>query len=162
MANPYVIGSISNMPNGPGAGTDLLTALPSATAYGLGVLDNHLAILADLIIPPIQIKSGASGVSATGSCSLWLATSEDNTVWTDGLAVAVATNQASKLVTATLVATIAVTANGTTYYFPEFSVLGVLGYFPLYSAVVIQNQSGAALDTTAGNFSAKYLPITFA
>jgi hypothetical protein len=162
MANPLSIGALTTFPFGAGAGTDRLTALPSATALGLGTINQSTLLPYDINIAPIRIKTGASGVSVSGYCRLWLVTSEDGTVWTDGVDPTTATNQASKLITAPLFGGISAAANATTYYFPEFSVASLLGFMPLYWAVVVENQSGAALDAVAASFYSRYLPIAYA
>lgn len=162
MSNPFSVQALATLPRGAGAGTDNLTSLASATALGLGAVDQHTALRYDNNVAPIQIKSGASGTSASGFVSCYLITSEDGTVWTDGIDPNSASNQKSKIATATLVQAIAVVANATTYYFTEFSVATVLGFEPLYWAVVIDNESGHALDTTAANFYSKYLEIQYA
>jgi hypothetical protein len=162
MASPLAVGSLTTFPQGAGAGGDRLTSLPSATAYGLGSVNQSAAMQYDNNVAPIRIKTGASGTSATGYCRLWLVTSEDGTVWTDGVDPTVATNQAAKLVTAPLITGIATVANATTYYFPEFTVMSVLGFQPLYWAVVVENQAGSALDTVAASFYSRYLPIGYA
>lgn len=156
MTNPLSYGTLTTMPNGPGAGTDNLTALPSATSYGQGVLDFSAAPIYDCVIAPIKLKSNAAGTSASGTVTGYVITSEDNTVWTDAIAPATVADQSSKIVTATAAFQIAVTANATTYYTPEVSLFALLGYIPRYAALVMRNQSGAALDGTAGNFYEKY------
>lgn len=161
MANPFTIGTVTLLPNGPGAGTDNITSLASATARGLGVLDCHTALNYDWLIPPIKIKSAAASVSATGYARLLIITSEDNTVWTDGISPTAASDQSAKIVTATVAGAIVVAVNATTYYFPEVSVASLLGYIPLYCAVVVHNVSGAAFDATATNFSANSLALTY-
>ncbi len=161
MSAPVAPGTLTVFPKGAGAGTDRLTSLASATALGLGAVDQHSSYQYDNNIAPIRIKTGSTGTSASGYCRLWLVVSEDGTVYTDGVDPDSASNQASLLVTSTLVAAIATTANATTYYFPEFSVMSVLGFQPMYWAVVVENQSGHALDTTAASFYSKYLPVGY-
>lgn len=162
MTNPYSWGTLATLPNGPGQATDSLTALASNNAKGLGVIDMSAAPAADCFLPPMKIKSGASGTSSTGYLTVYIITSEDNTIWTDGIDPTSTSDQAAKIATATTACVIAVTANATTYYTPEISIYALLGFVPKYAAVVVRNQSGAALDSTAGNFSAKYQPLAFA
>jgi len=162
MASPLAVGTLTVFPKGATAGTDRLTSLASATALGLGAVNQSAAMAYDNNIAPIRIKTGASGTSASGYCRLWLVTSEDGTVYSDGIDPDTATNQASKLSTSTLVSAVATIANATTYHFPEFSVMSVLGFQPLYWAVVVENQAGSTLDTSAASFYSKYLPIAYA
>jgi hypothetical protein len=161
MSSPFTYGSVTLLPNGPGAGTDNITALASTNARGLGVL-TATPPSATILIPPIKIKSGASAVS--GTASLYIITSEDNTTWTDGISPTAASDQSAKIVTATLASIITMAANATTYYFPEFDILATLGLsvMPNYCALVILNKSAAAFDATAGSFSANYLPVAWA
>ena len=161
MASPFTYGSVTNMPNGPGAGTDNLTALPSATAYGLGVITNTPP-LADCLVPPIKFETG-SGATTGGVVNIYLITSEDNTIWTDGVSPTAQSNQKSKILTAVNAVTVPAASANTTYYIPEFSVLAALGFaeMPTYCAVVIDNETGGALHATSTNFSANYLPITW-
>ena len=155
MANPLVLGTLTTLPNGPGTGTDNLTALPGATALGLGVLDLSAAAVFDCLIAPMRIKSGATGTLAAGTFAVWVITSEDNAVWTDGISPTSAADQSAKLATAVQACLIGVTVNATTYYTPEFSLLALLGFVPRYAAVVGQNLTGHALDTVAASFYAK-------
>lgn len=162
MASPFTRGTLTTFANGPGAGTDNLTSLPSATAYGLGALDLSAAVVGDVLFAPLKIKSGSTGTSASGYVRRYLITSEDNSLWTDGISPSAVSNQLSKIVTARLIDAIAVTANATTYYFEERSVMDILGFVPRYVAIVLDNESGHALDTVAGSFAAQYSVDAFA
>jgi hypothetical protein len=162
MANPFSVAGVATWPNGPGAGTDNLTALPNNTAYGLGSVGTTTTQYYDDNVAPIKIKSGASGVSASGTASLYLVVSEDNTIFTNGVSPSAQSDQSAAIVLGPPLQQIQVTANGTTYYFREFSLAGVLFYMPSFWAVVIYNQSGAAFDGTAANFSAKHSLISYA
>lgn len=163
MASPYTYGSVTVMPNGPGQTTDNITALGSATALGLGVVNSGGVPYADVLVPPIKIETG-SGATTGGTVGVYIITSEDNTIWTDGISPISASNQKSKIVTATLVGIINAIVANSTYYTPEFSVLSALGLaeMPNYVAIVIDNETGGALHATSTNFSANYLPITWA
>jgi len=156
MTNPLSYGTLTTMPNGPGAGTDNLTSLPSATALGQGVLDFSAAPVYDCVIAPMKVKSGSTGTSASGLLTGYIITSEDNTVWTDGISPTSASDQSAKIATAMVAFQIAVVANATTYQTPEVSIFAILGFVPRYAALVVYNQSGHALDTTSTNFYEKY------
>jgi hypothetical protein len=160
MASPFTYGSVTNMPNGPGAGTDNLTGLTNGKALGLGNLTNGGTPYANVMIPPIKIKTGTT---ASGTLSLYLITSEDGTIYTDGISPTSTSDQSGKIVTATLAAKINVSVTAAAYYFPEIDVLATLGFanMPNDVAAVMLNNSGGALDGTAANFSANYLPVTW-
>lgn len=166
MANPYTRGTLTTFPNGPAQGTDNLTGLANGNARGLGAVNSvpSNAPDADVVIAPIQIETGASGVSPTGTCSLYLICSEDNTIY-DGLISPSSTSDQSALLAnlppERLIETINTTAAATKYVFKWFSLFGVLGNVPTWFAVVVLNQSGATLNATASNFSAKYAADTF-
>jgi|GEM_PF-2686606 len=157
MSNPFTRGSLTTFPDGPGQVTDNLTALPSNTARGLGAVQlvTTGAPAADCVIAPIQIKSG-TGVSGTGNCFLYIICSEDNTIWDAEVSPSSASDQSGVVPTARLIQQMSVNTDATSYAFNEFSVWSRLGFIPTWFTVVISNQSGAALDATSGNFSAKY------
>lgn len=161
MTNPLTYGSVAVLPNGPAQVTDSLTALASGAAKPLGLLDFSSAPVFDCNIAPMKVKSNASGVSSTGLLTVYVLTSEDNSIWTDGISPTATTDQSAAIAVASVACQINVVANGTTYYTPEFSLFALLGFMPKYASVMVRNQSGAALDGTAGNFSAKYMPITY-
>lgn len=169
MSNPYTRGSLSNFPDGPSGGGsyDGITSLAAGQALGLGSITTSPLPAADIVIAPIGIQSGASGVN--GTASIYLLVSEDGTTWTGGINPATSTNQATTL--ATLLAsdtafgpvqTINMTANATTYYFREFAVSSIVGpNIPSYVSILVQNQSGASFGSTAGNHYAKYRIDTY-
>jgi hypothetical protein len=103
-------------------------------------------------------------VTANGTASLHLFTSEDGTIWTCGVIPTATSDQSGQLAIGptapgggprTPVQVVNVTAAGTQYYFDEFSVYEVLSWVPTFFTVGILNQSGSAFDSTAANFSAK-------
>jgi hypothetical protein len=146
-------------PLGPGQGTDNLTALASGQARGLGVIGTNQVLVSDIVIAPIQIETGAS---AAGTVELRLIVSEDNSHWTDGISPVSTSDQSSLIKTAPQpVSPINVEAAATQYWFPGFSVLAVLGYIPMFSAVVVWNRSGSSFNATASNFYAQYSTILY-
>jgi hypothetical protein len=163
VANPLSVAALSTFPLGPGQSTDNLSGLPNGQAKGMGSLGTTLLQYYDDIVGPIQIRSGPSGVSGSGTVSFYLVCSEDNTHWTGGINPNATTDQSSLLSTLpALSPVLAVTANATLYILPEFSIYSVLGFVPTYWSVVVYNQSGAALDVTASNFRAQHSLISYA
>jgi hypothetical protein len=163
MSNPLSVASLATFPLGPAQSTDNLTGLPSNQAKGLGSLGTALVQYYDDIVAPLQFKSGASGTTGTGTVSLYLVCSEDGTNWSNGINPNSSSDQSTLIGTLQMLTpAITVTANATTYLFPEFSIYSLLGFMPTYWAVVVYNQSGAALDATAANFYAKHSLISYA
>jgi hypothetical protein len=158
MSNPLSQGTLTTFPLASN-----LTSLPSGQAMGLGSLPVGQTTPAtqyyDDNIAPIQITSGASGVSASGTASLYVVCSEDNTHWTGGVNPAVTADQSAALATLPALSTIAVVANATIYWFPEFSIYDVLGFMPAYWSVVIYNKSGAAFASSG--FIAQHSLISY-
>lgn len=163
MASPYVNGAVTLMPNGPGAGTDNVTGMTNGKALGLGNLTNGATGYANVMIPPMKITTGATVVSGQ-TLSLFLITSEDGTIYSDGISPTSTSDQSGKIVTATPAGKIAITTAATAYYFPEVDVLATLGFanMPINVGLVLENNSGGTLNGTAANFSFNYVPITFA
>lgn len=163
MANPLVVAALATLPRGPGTGGDGLTGLPSTQAKGLGTLGLAQHQYYDDNIAPIQIRSG-TGTSASGTVGLYLVVSEDGVNWTDGINPNVAADQSAKLANASSyqIYSIPVNVDSTLFYFREFSVVSKLLFMPSFWAVVIWNQSGAALDPTNTNFRAQHSLVDYA
>ena len=104
----------------------------------------------------VKIKTGASGTSASGSVSVW-AWANSNDI-RDGLAgasdAAIANNSGLRYV-----GRIAAGANATTYTktFDLSETFG--GSLPPKWGIVIENGTGAALDSTAGNHAVGFIPV---
>ncbi len=164
MANPLSVASLTTFPNGPGGSPDNVTSLPNGQAKGLGSLGTSVTQYWDDNIAPIQLKSGASGVSASGSVSFYVVASEDGTHWTNGIDPTSASDQSAKLAgLLPLSPALAMTANATTYTYLWFSIASALqAAMPSFWSVVIYNQSGAAFDATAANHIAKHSLISYA
>lgn len=162
MSNPLSVASLATFPLGPGQSTDNLTALPNGQAKGLGALGTSLVQYYDDIVAPIRIKSGGSA-SGSGTASLFLVCSEDGTTWTNGINPNSTSDQSSLLGSlASLTPVVTVAASAALYYFPEFSVYSLLGFMPTFWAIVVYNQSGAALDSAATNFIAQHSLVSYA
>lgn len=164
MAAPVSRGSPTTWPKGPAQATDNITSLPSGQAKGLGALScqpSSNTPYNDILVAPVQIKSGASSVSPTGTASIYVVVSEDNSVFDGAINPDSTSDQSANLDYARVVQQIDVVANATTYAFREFSIWSFLGFIPEYVAIVVLNNSGSAFDTTAASFSAKYTTESF-
>jgi hypothetical protein len=103
--------------------------------------------------------------------SLYLIGSEDGTHWPDGLDPnstdgSIGTGQGAKFISSQsvgrhLVQSIACPASSTTYQFDTFSIYLKLGWMPTFWGLFISNNTGAAFDATASNFSALQTLVTF-
>lgn len=104
-----------------------------------------------------NIKTGASGVSSTGYAALYVAgydgssyannaTGSDSSFTVD--------NQANLV----LICTLAAVANATTYYSGTIYVAAAAGWLwlPQKWALIVYNGTGAAFDSTGGNFLIEY------
>lgn len=104
------------------------------------------------------IKTGASGVTATGTVSIYIYASYDaGTTYThhaSGSDAAYTPDNAGNLYP---VATIAAVANATTYYWDFHVVAGNAWLIlPQRWGIIIFNNTGGAFDATAGNFLMQY------
>jgi hypothetical protein len=107
----------------------------------------------------VKIKTGASGTAAAGYVNVW-AWANSNDI-RDGLAgasdAAIASNTGLRFV-----GRIAVAANATTYTktFDLSEVFG--GSLPPKWGIVLENKTGAALDSTAGSHAVGFIPANVA
>ncbi len=95
----------------------------------------------------VKVKTGASGVSATGYVSVYLIGSADGTNYDDAFG---GTDAAYTPVCAKLIGYLPTIANATTYQ-KTFNLEDLGVELPQKFSIGIWNASGAALDSTAGN-----------
>jgi hypothetical protein len=155
-------------PLGPAQSTDNLTGLPNNQARCLGVVNaetiGYTTPLSDLILPPWKITTGSGTVS--GNITRYFLLSEDNVLWPGGINPSSTSDQSAALVamiaadpnfaTLALVDQLTASASATAYVTREHSWFALLGVVARYCAVIVYNQSGQALSSTAGNHSATY------
>jgi hypothetical protein len=136
--------------------TCTLASLANTAARGTTVIDNTSNLYEDV---PFQltVKSGASGVSATGIVNVYATgTVDGGTTYGEG-----AGSDAAVTLTVApnvkLIGTINVVANATTYKYNPMPVSPVFGG-TLFDHIgfIIENKSGAALDATEANHVKKY------
>jgi hypothetical protein len=126
--------------------TITIASLANDGGRASAAIDNStdLAFAADI---RLKIKTGASGVLATGYIAVYLIRSEDGTNYDDGFA---GSDAAYTPVNAILLGIITANANATTYNKVfDTAELGIT--LPSKFAIGIVNKTGAALDSTAGN-----------
>lgn len=165
MANPFSIQTVATLPKGAGAGTDNITNITSSGAKfarGLGAVDQSASLRYDNIIT-FKAKTNATATTGNKVLSLYLITSIDGTNWTDGIDPDATSDQSSKISQATLVGVATAIAASTTYYFPDIDVPAILGYCPLYWALVYQlDVTAGGFSSTAGDHYTKYSEIQYA
>jgi hypothetical protein len=172
MSDPWVRGAPTVWPHGPGQSPDAITSLANGQAKGVGSLSAEaislVTPLGDLILPPWKITTGSGLVS--GTISRYLIASEDGTLWTGGIDPTSSSDQSAALiamlsydgVNAALIDQITVSAAATTYYFRWRSLQSMLGNVPHYVSILVYNQSGQALSSTAANHTAQYASESYA
>ena len=172
MSNPWLRGTPTVWPHGPGQSPDSVTSLPNNQALGRGKLwaENIGLVtpLGDLILPPWKITTGSGGVS--GTISRYLIASEDGSLWTGGIDPTSSSDQSTLLsamltydgTNAALIDSITVSAPTTAYYFRWRSLQGLLSNVPHYISILLYNQSGQALSATAGNHTVQYASESYA
>ena len=137
--------------------TCTLASLGSASARASTAVDNTTNLFLDALVM-VQVKSGASGVSATGYVNVYAyGTADGGTTYSDG---ATGTDAAITLTVppnARLIGVLNVVANATTYKSGPFSVAAAFGgVLPDHWGIIVENKSGAALDATEGNHAKFY------
>lgn len=128
-----------------------LNSLASAAAWASTAVDNTSNLFEDALVTVI-IKTGASGTAATGYVAIYAAgTSDGGTTWPDN---ATGTSGAVTQVVppnAKLIGTMNCVANATVYNSNAMSVAAAFnGILPAKWLIIISNQTGHALDASAG------------
>ena len=143
--------SIKNEFNTSAAMTITLASLADSSGRGATAIDNttNKFISADV---RVKIKTGATGVSATGYVAVYLVRSEDGSSYDDGFAGA---DAALTPVNATFLGILTANANATTYNGVfDLAQLGIT--LPKKWSIAIVNKTGVALDATGANHEVKY------
>lgn len=112
----------------------------------------------DDLLLEVTVMGGASGVSASGVVTVYAyATVDNGTTYTEG---ATGTDAAFTVPTVTqlfVVGVLFVNANGQVRKGGPWSIGSVFGgTLPAKGGIIVLNESGAALDSTAGNHHAQY------
>jgi len=140
--------------------TCTLASLASSTS-GVGrqstIIDNSTGLYIDALVM-IKVKTGASGVSATGYIDVYaIGTVDGGTTYTDG---AGASDAGLTVVAARKLGSFPAVANATTYTSQVMSVAQAFGgVLPAKWGIVVVNVSGAALDATEGNHAKLYQEV---
>ena len=132
--------------------TCTLNSLASAAARGSSAIANTGTIPFEDYLVEVTIKTGASGTSATGYCAIYATGSVDGgTTYSDG---ATGSDAAVTLIVppnSKLIGVLNCVANATVYKSNAMSVAAAFGgTLPQYVAIIVSNQTGHALDASAG------------
>jgi hypothetical protein len=136
-----------------------LQSLANGAAKGLGRIGTAGVSYLDDSCSVIKVTTGATA-SNNGSIELFLVASDDGTNFTDNIDPNATTSQDAKIAAASLNQLVWIIGAGgkakldpaTSYWFPGFSVVSILGYRPVFWAPVILNKSGGPLSANAGDF----------
>lgn len=136
-----------------------IASLSNGSARESTVVDNTSNLFMDVKLA-VKVKTNAAGTAATGAVNIFVyATADGGTTYSGGAtgSDAAYTNNKDALI---FLGSLPTVANATTYV-SMFSLSRAFGYggIPAKWGIVIDNQSGAALDSTAGNHSAVYQGI---
>lgn len=146
--------SVKEAFNTAGTFTCTLASLADGSARGSTAVDNSSGLYLDAGVV-VQVKTGASGVSSTGFITVYAYGSVDGgTTYTDGFG---GTDGAATPSAMKLIGSFPAVANATTYVGQVMSVAAAFGgILPSHWGIVIENNSGAALDSTEGNHAKQY------
>lgn len=140
--------------------TCTLASLADAAARQATVIDNTTNLFIDVLVQ-LMIKTGTTGVSATGYINVYAyGTVDDGTTYSDG---ATGTDGAITLTNPPnmrLIGVINAVANATNYKSHPMSVAAAFGgVLPAKWGIVVENKTAAALDATEANHNKRYQGI---
>ena len=105
----------------------------------------------------VKVKTGAASTSATGVLNVYAFGSADGgTTYSEGAGATDAAITLTSPPNVRMIGRINAVANATTYIGGPWSVASAFGYLPGKWGIIVENQTGATLDATAGNFAAFY------
>lgn len=138
-----------------------IASLANNSARQSTAVDNSSNVALDALVQ-LKIKSAASSTSSTGVVNVYaFGTADGGSTYTEGAGASDAAITLTSPTNLRLIGTINVVANSTTYYGGPLSVAAAFGgVLPEKWGIVIENKTGAALDSTAGNHAAFYQLVT--
>jgi hypothetical protein len=136
--------------------TCALASLANNGARSGAAIDNTTNLFLDALVQ-VKVKSGASSVAATGYVNVYAyATADGGTSYPEGAGTDVGVTLTSPT-NLRLIGSMNVVANATTYISEPMSVAAAFGnVLPDHWGIVIENKTGAALDSTEGNHAKFY------
>jgi hypothetical protein len=142
--------------------TVTIASLGSTSARESTVIDNSSNLYADALVL-VKVKTNAAGTSATGFVNVYAyATVDGGSTYSESATGSDAAITLTAPTNARLLGSINAVANATTYRGGPFSVATAFGgILPEKWGIIIENRSGAALDSTGGNHSAVYQGVYY-
>jgi hypothetical protein len=139
-----------------------LNSLANGNVKALGTVDNS-AVRANNYQIKLKITANSTGVSATGTVTVYLVRSNDNSDWTDGISPSSTSDQSASIKNATIIGVFNLNAVNQVLIV-QFDLLMEGGPVPAYDCpkfwtLAIGNGSGAAF-AASGN-AVTYMPVTY-
>jgi hypothetical protein len=141
--------------------TITLGGLASAAYRQSAVIDNTTNLFTDVLVT-LQAKTNAAGTSATGYVSVFAYGTVDiaDAIYTDGASGLDAAMTPTSPTNLKMLGNINAVANATTYTGGPWDVAAAFGgVVPEKWGIVVQNNTGAALDATEGSHTKYYQGI---
>lgn len=137
--------------------TCTMASLANNGARQSNQVDNGTDLFLDVLVM-IKVKTGASGVSATGYVNVYaFGTVDQGTTNTENAGASDAAITLTSPPNVRLIGSISCVANATTYIGGPFSVAAAFGgVMPERWGIVIENKTAAALDSTEGSHAKLY------
>jgi len=137
--------------------TITVASLANNSARQSTVIDNSTNVYLDALVQ-LKIKTNASGTATTGYVNIYaFGTVDGGTTYTENAGATDAAITLTSPPNAVLIGRINCVANATTYYSIPMSVAAAFGgVLPEKWGIIVENKTGAALDSTAGNHAVKY------
>lgn len=132
--------------------TCTLASLSNNSARQSTEVDNSSNLFIDALVM-LKVKSAGASTSSTGYVAIYAFASVDGgTTRTEGAGGSDAAITLTVPPNARLLGIVNVVTNSTTYYGGPFSVAAAFGgILPQYWGIIVENKSGASLDSTEGN-----------
>ncbi len=137
-----------------------LASLANSSARQSTEIDNTSDLFVDVLVS-LSVKTNAAGTSATGFVAVYLyATVDGGTSRTENAGASDAAITLTSLRNAIPLGVLNTVANATTYYGGPWSVAKAFGgVMPAKWGIIVDNRSGAALDSTEGNHNKRFQGI---
>jgi hypothetical protein len=141
--------------------TITLASLASSAQRQSTVVSNTTNLFIDALVQ-LTIKTGASGVAATGIVNVYaFGTSDGGTTYGENAGSTDAAITLTVPPNLKLIGTINAVANATVYKSNPLSVSAAFnGRLPASWGIVVENKTSATFDTTAGNFKVAYQGVS--
>lgn len=140
--------------------TITVASLADGSARESTAVDNGTNLFDDVQVGG-YIKANSTGVSSTGYLNIYAyGSADDGTTYSDAATGSDSAHTLNK--NAILLGVVALDANSETAQFGPFSIAQAFGgAVPEDWGIIIENQSGAALDSTGGNHELHYQGIHY-